>query len=87
MSQAELRHLLNMLREELEFLEVNSDVRKESSLLITEIELQLQTLEADRKRTSITDKIRNHIEKFEEEHPRFTNILNDLLLRLLSIGV
>lgn len=87
MSQAELHHLLNMLREELEFLEVNSDVRKESSLLITEIELQLQTLEADRKGTSITDNIRNHIEKFEEEHPRVTNILNDLMVKLLSIGV
>ena len=87
MSQEELHQLLNKLKEELEGLEANSDVCKEVNLLITDIELQLKALEAEQKGTSITENIRNHIEKFEEEHPRVTNILNDLMVKLLSIGV
>ena len=87
MSQEESHQLLNKLRQELEGLEANSDVHKEISLLITEIESQLLTLEAERKGISITENIRNHIEKFEEEHPRVTNILHDLMVKLLSIGI
>ena len=87
MSQQELHHLLNLLKEELEDLETSSDSHKEISSLIANIELQIQTLEDNQQHMSLIENIRNHIEKFETEHPIITGILNDIMIKLSNIGI
>ena len=87
MSQQELHHLLSLLKEELEDLESSSESHKEISSLITNIELQIQTLEDKQQHRPLTENIRNHIEKFETEHPRITGILNDIMMKLSNIGI
>ena len=87
MSQEELHQLLNKLRAELENLEINSDAHQELSLLITNIEHQIEGLEDKQQKVSLTENLRTHIEKFEVEHPRITGILNDIMMKLSNIGV
>ena len=83
----ELHHLMQELREELGKLDKSSKAYSEISMLITDIELELKKIENSVSEVSITDKIRTQIEEFEVGHPRITNVLNDIMIKLLNIGI
>lgn len=82
MSQEDLHQLLSKLRKEIDYLDASSEIHKEINSLIADIELQLKL-----QKVSLTENIRNHIEKFEVEHPKITNILSDIMIKLINIGV
>lgn len=89
MSQEDIKILLNKLKEEIRSLEVNSVMYQEIISLISDIENQalLQKDEKEKEEASLIDNIRNYIGEFEVEHPRITNVLNDIMIKLISIGV
>jgi len=87
MSQEELHQLLNKLRAELECLDTGSDVHQELGILISNIEQQIEELENKQHEMSLVENVQTHIEKFEVEHPRITNILNDIMMKLTNIGI
>ena len=87
MSEEELHQLLNKLRAELECLDTDSDVHQELGLLISNIEQQIEELKDKQHEMSLVENVQTHIEKFEVEHPRITNILNDIMMKLTNIGI
>ncbi len=82
MSKEEVHDLLVKLKREVKNLDSNSDIHKEINSLISDIEQKLALNE-----TSLTENIRNYIEQFEAEHPRVTNILSELMIKLMNIGI
>ncbi len=82
MSKEEVHDLLVKLKREVNNLDSSSDIHNEMNSLITDIEQQLELNE-----TSITENIRNYIEQIEAEHPRVTNILSELMIKLMNIGI
>jgi chaperonin cofactor prefoldin len=88
MSRAELKQSLERLRRELAALGPNdSEVRERLSPLIDEIEQEIGTLATSDNQASQLEKLRNHVEAFEVEHPRVTNILNDIMVTLSNLGI
>jgi len=84
MEKVKLHQLLSQLRNELEQLDTNSETHKEISNLITDIENQIEELEH---KPSLTESLQLHIKKFEVEHPKVTAILNDIMIKLSSMGI
>ncbi len=82
MSEENLHTLLRKLKKELSDLDANSVIRKEVNSLITDIELKLKLQEV-----SLTENIRDNIEKFEDEHPKVTAILREIMIKLVNIGI
>jgi hypothetical protein len=87
MSQEDIKRLLNKLKEEIKSLDVNSVMYREIISLISDIENQLLLQKDKQEETSLINNIRDCIGEFEVEHPRITNVLNDLIIKLISIGV
>lgn len=82
MSQKEIHLLLDKLKKEIEILDSNSELHLEINQLIVDIEHHLKLREA-----TVVDNIRNYIERMEIEHPRITNILSELMIKLINIGI
>ena len=87
MSQEELHNLINNLKDELNDLKLSKDTREEISTLVEEIELESKTLENKIYKSSLLESIQMKIEKFETEHPRITNILNEIMMKFSNIGI
>jgi hypothetical protein len=87
MSQEDIKRLLDKLKEEIKSLEVNSVMYREVISLISDIENQVLLQKDQQEETSLINSIRNYIGEFEVEHPRITNVLNDIMIKLISIGV
>ncbi|MDH3609415.1 MAG: DUF4404 family protein [Gammaproteobacteria bacterium] len=84
MEKVKLHQLLSQLRNELEQLDTNSETHKEISNLVTDIENQIEELGH---KPSLTESLQLHIKKFEVEHPKVTAILNDIMIKLSSMGI
>jgi chromosome segregation ATPase len=88
MSREQLEHALKRLRSELDDLDQGpGEANAELHALITEVEGQLDSLELGNDDTSVADKVKNYIEQFEIEHPRVTNILNEIMVTLSNMGI
>ena len=88
MSREQLELALERLRSELDSLgqgpeEANARLRG----LIDEVERQMDSLELGNDDGSVGDTIKDYIEQFEIEHPRITNILNDVMVTLSNMGI
>ena len=82
MSQEDIRLTLNKLKKEIDGLESNSTTSKELYQLMDELEQLLQARE-----NTLIDDVRHQIEKLETEHPKITNILSEIMIKLINIGV
>ena len=82
MSQEDLHQLLSALKKEVESLDAGSEAHKEINTLISDIELQLKLQEE-----SLVENIRKYIGRLEAEHPKITNILSDIMIKLSNIGI
>ena len=87
MSQKDLHQLLNELRAELQGLEASSDTHGDLNKLTFSIEQQIEKLDDRKRQISLIENIQILIEKFEVEHPRITSILNDVMMKLMNLGI
>lgn len=88
MSRAELEHSLEKLRGELDALGPEAaTTRTRLAALIDDIEDELSTLESPGDGDSLLEKLQHQVEIFEIEHPRVTNILNDIMVTLSNLGI
>ncbi len=88
MSRAELEHSLEKLRGELNALGPEAAATKARlAALIDDIEQELATLETAEDGESLLETVRHQVEVFEVEHPRVTNILNDIMVTLSNLGI
>lgn len=88
MSREQLEHALDRLRAELDVLERSPGADKDRlRALIDEVEGQLDAIESGDDDASLVDSIKAQVEQFEVEHPRVTNILNDIMVTLSNMGI
>ncbi|MGE0483161.1 MAG: DUF4404 family protein [Gammaproteobacteria bacterium] len=88
MSKQELKDSLGALRRELTELGPGSEAaRARLSALADEMEHELEALETPEDHASLVDKVQQQVEAFEVEHPRVTNILNDIMVTLSNLGI
>ena len=88
MSRPQLEQSLDALRKELAALEPGAeDVRRRLSALIDDIDKELEALDENQEHDSLLEQLRHQIESFEVEHPRVTNILNDIMVTLSNLGI
>ena len=85
MSRAQLEHLLVRLRDELDVLERDGNPpHPRLRELIEDVRRQLD--QPDDGGRLVAD-LKRRIDAFEVEHPRLTNILNDLMVTLSNLGI
>ncbi len=88
MSRAQLEQSLESLRRELDRIDpADADIRARLAALVDDIEARLETLEEDDEHDSLLERVRHQVEAFEVEHPRVTNILNDIMVTLSNLGI
>ncbi|MCB1747470.1 MAG: DUF4404 family protein [Gammaproteobacteria bacterium] len=88
MSKQELKDSLAALRRELATLGPEAAAaRTRLAALVDEVEQELEALETDADHASLMDKLQQQVEAFEVEHPRVTNILNDIMVTLSNLGI
>lgn len=88
MSRVELQTSLDRLRSELAaFGPDDAQARRRLSALVDEIEQELDELDEAADHDSLLEKVQHQIEAFEVEHPRVTNILNDIMVTLANLGI
>ena len=88
MSRKELHQLLDALRVALHEFEVgDQQARTRLDILIAALEHQIQTPDDAAANASLRANLPNAIKQFESEHPRFTAILNDLMVTLSGMGI
>lgn len=84
MENVKLHKLLSQLKEELKELNIDSENYQEISQLISDIENQIEDIEEE---PSLIERLQMQIEQFEVEHPKFTAILNDIMVKLSNMGI
>ncbi len=88
MSRLQLEQSLDALRKELAALEPGSeDVRRRLGALIDDIAKEIEALDESEEHDSLLEQLRHQVESFEVEHPRVTNILNDIMVTLSNLGI
>ena len=88
MSRVELQTSLDRLRAELTDLGPEAEVAKARlTELVDEVERELEQLGDTADHTSILDKLQHQVEAIEVEHPRITNILNDVMVTLANLDI
>ena len=85
MSRAQLEHALQRLRAELD--QLDGDVEARLRGVIAELEGQIEALDSAQESASMVNNLKRHIEQFEVEHPKVTNILNDVMVTLSNMGI
>jgi hypothetical protein len=88
MSRQQLEHALERLRHELDDLDEDAvEVDERLRELIDDVEGRLDALERGDDDDSLVGTVTHFIEQFEVEHPRVTNILNDIMVTLSNMGI
>jgi hypothetical protein len=88
MSKQELKDSLGALRRELAELGPEAAAARDRlTALADEMETELEALETPADHASLLDKVQQQVEAFEVEHPRVTNILNDIMVTLSNLGI
>ena len=85
MSRAQLEQALQRLRAELD--QLDGDVEARLRGVIAELEGQIEALDSAQESASMVNNLKRHIEQFEVEHPKVTNILNDVMVTLSNMGI
>lgn len=88
MSRDELQQALAKLRDELDALgPEHAHTRERLETLVSEVESELAALDAEADHESVIESMKTRLEQFEVEHPRITNILNDIMVTLSNLGI
>ena len=88
MSRVELLASLEGLRAELATLGSEAeDAKARLTELVDEVERELEQLGETADHASMLDRMQHQVEAFEVEHPRITNILNDIMVTLANLGI
>lgn len=67
--------------------QLDGDVEARLRSVIAELEGQIEALGSAQESASMVDNLKRHIEQFEVEHPKVTNILNDVMVTLSNMGI
>jgi hypothetical protein len=87
MSKETLMKDLEKLRSEInQISDDNPEARDKLIALINDLEKRLEG-ETDEDDENLLENIRDHISRFEMEHPRTTAILNDIMVTLSNMGI
>lgn len=87
MSEQKLREEITKLRAEIDQIATGDQISRDRlNQLISEIEQRLEQTD-DEADGSLTERVRESIRQFETEHPRTTNILNDIMVTLSNMGI
>jgi hypothetical protein len=86
MSQSELKHLVSLLRAELDRAQ-SGDPKALSHMgpLLSDLDQALSGEDAHAE--GLRERLEAHIREFEVEHPRLTAILNDVMVSLGNLGI
>jgi hypothetical protein len=86
MTDREVAESLERLKSEIERLEgPPAEARAHLEGLVSDIERRLA--EEDEAEHGLLEALREGVERFEVEHPRASAILNDILVKLQSMGI
>ena len=84
----ELDELLTRLYIKLEALKAEGTDTNELAHIVTEISYQIEQHKTEiATDVSLINNLQAKIEKVEAEHPKVTRILNDIMMKLSSIGI
>ena len=88
MPHNELVALIAKLKREIaHFDDHQQDSREQIESLISEIETHLATGGTEDWPAEMTARVREEVEKYETEHLQITNILNNIMVTLSSMGI
>ncbi len=88
MERQQLREYLEELNSTIGDLHVPDDDKNKLTGLIAEIELQLnEPMLVTGDPQTLVDQVENMINTFEQDHPRVSGILNNIMLTLSNMGV
>ncbi len=88
MQKRNIQEQLEELQQQIDELEVGHSQKANLMGLVEDIELELSTgSSVDAAQTGLMERLENMVSEFEAEHPTMAGILNDLMVKLASIGV
>ncbi len=88
MPHNELVTLIAKLKQEIaQFDEDQQGSREQIELLIRELETHIATGGTEDWPADMTARVREEVEKYETEHLQITNILNNIMVTLSSMGI
>lgn len=88
MEQQQLREYLDELNIAIDDLHAPDDDKQKLTRLIAEIELQLNTpMLVTGDPQTLADQVDNMVTTFEQDHPRVSGILNNIMLTLSNMGI
>ncbi len=88
MEREELQQSLEGLRSEIHKLgEDDEPIKGRMRSLVTDLERQLDDDEDYDEPEQLIERARDHIERFEVEHPRLTGMLNRVMVALSNLGI
>lgn len=88
MSREDLRSALKQLHEEIDRAKTgDATAFAHLNELVAELEQQLGDGARDLPGASIRERLQEHVEQFEVEHPRITGIVNDIMMTLSNLGI
>lgn len=83
-----IQEQLEELQQQIDDLEVGHSQKANLMGLVEDIELELSTgSSVDAKQAGLLDRLDDMVSQFEAEHPTLAGILNDIMVKLASIGV
>lgn len=88
MQKRNIHEQLEELQQQIDELEVGHSQKANLMGLVEDIELELSTgSSVDAEQAGLLGRLENMVSEFETEHPTIAGILNDLMVKLASIGV
>lgn len=88
MQKRNIHERLEDLQQQIDELEVGHSQKANLMGLVEDIELELSTgSSVDAEQAGLMGRLENMVSEFETEHPTIAGILNDLMVKLASIGV
>ncbi len=88
MKKGNIHEQLEDLHQQIDELEVGHSQKANLMGLVEDIELELSTgSSVDAEQAGLLGRLENMVSEFETEHPTIAGILNDLMVKLASIGV
>ncbi|MFT5575300.1 MAG: hypothetical protein ACI89D_000817 [Bermanella sp.] len=88
MPKTNIHERLEDLQQQIDELEVGHSQKANLMGLLEDIELELSTgSRVDAEQAGLLGRLENMVSEFETEHPTIAGILNDVMVKLASIGV
>lgn len=88
MDKRNIQEQLEDLHQQIDELEVGHSQKANLMGLLEDIELELSTgSSVDAEQAGLLGRLEDMVSQFETEHPTMAGILNDIMIKLASIGV